>query len=90
MWQHPKVLWNDGDRRAAFCEQLGDRVCDRLPSSLRMIFRLKAEATRVPATFRLKAEATGRARYFQRTLSSNDTLIFASGPGVTGIGLPSF
>ena len=31
-WQHPKVLWNDGDGRAAFCERLGDRVCDLLPS----------------------------------------------------------
>ena len=28
----PEMLWNDGDGRAAFCEQLGDRVCDRLPS----------------------------------------------------------
>jgi hypothetical protein len=31
-WQHPKVLWNDGDGQAAFCEQLGTRVCDHLPS----------------------------------------------------------
>jgi hypothetical protein len=31
-WQHPKVLWNDGDGRAAFCEQFGERVCDSLPS----------------------------------------------------------
>lgn len=31
-WQHPKVLWNDGDGRAAFCDQVGDRVCGRLPS----------------------------------------------------------
>jgi hypothetical protein len=35
VWQHPKVLWNDGDGRAAFCDQLGDRVCDRLPSFVR-------------------------------------------------------
>jgi hypothetical protein len=34
-WQHPKILWNDGDGRAAFCERLGDRVCDRLPSFVR-------------------------------------------------------
>ncbi len=31
-WQHPKILWNDGDGRAAFCEQLGERVCGALPS----------------------------------------------------------
>ncbi len=34
-WQHPKILWNDGDGRAAFCEQLGDRVCANLPSLAR-------------------------------------------------------
>jgi hypothetical protein len=32
VWQHPKILWNDGDGRAAFCEQLGERVCGVLPS----------------------------------------------------------
>ena len=26
-WQHPKILWNDGDGRAAFCEPLGERIC---------------------------------------------------------------
>jgi hypothetical protein len=31
-WQHPKVLWNEGDGRAAICETVGDRVCGRLPS----------------------------------------------------------
>jgi hypothetical protein len=31
-WQHPKILWNDGDGRAAFCEPLGDRACGYLPS----------------------------------------------------------
>ena len=31
-WQHPKILWNDGNGRAAFCEITGSRVCDRLPS----------------------------------------------------------
>ena len=31
-WQHPKILWNDGDGRAAFCEQLGERVCGTLPA----------------------------------------------------------
>jgi hypothetical protein len=31
-WQHPKMLWNDGNGRAAFCEITGSRVCDRLPS----------------------------------------------------------
>ena len=31
-WQHPKILWNDGDGRAAFCEQLGERLCTYLPS----------------------------------------------------------
>jgi len=34
-WQHPKILWNDGDGRAAFCEQLADRVCGYLPSLVR-------------------------------------------------------
>jgi hypothetical protein len=31
-WQHPKILWNDGDGRAAFCEPLGRRICGYLPS----------------------------------------------------------
>jgi hypothetical protein len=31
-WQHPKILWNDGDGRAAFCEPLGERICAFLPS----------------------------------------------------------
>ncbi len=31
-WQYPKILWNDGDGRAASCEQLGDHVCGYLPS----------------------------------------------------------
>jgi hypothetical protein len=31
-WQHPKILWNDGDGRAAVCEPLGARVCAYLPS----------------------------------------------------------
>jgi hypothetical protein len=31
-WQHPKMLWNDGDGRAAFCEQLGEGVCSSLPA----------------------------------------------------------
>jgi hypothetical protein len=31
-WQHPKILWNDGDGRAAFCEQIADRICRVLPS----------------------------------------------------------
>jgi hypothetical protein len=31
-WQHPKVLWNDGDGRAAICETAGDALCARLPS----------------------------------------------------------
>jgi hypothetical protein len=34
-WHHPKILWNDGDGRAAFCEQLGDRVCAYVPSLAR-------------------------------------------------------
>ena len=34
-WQHPKLLWNDGDGRAAFCNVIGDRACDHLPSFLR-------------------------------------------------------
>jgi hypothetical protein len=31
-WQHPKILWNDGDGRAAFCDIAKSRVCDYLPS----------------------------------------------------------
>lgn len=31
-WQHPKVLWNEGDGRAAFCETVGEAACARLPS----------------------------------------------------------
>jgi hypothetical protein len=34
-WQHPKILWNDGDGRAAVCESLGDRACRYLPSLAR-------------------------------------------------------
>jgi hypothetical protein len=34
-WQNPKILWNDGDGRAAFCEQLGERVCRYLPALAR-------------------------------------------------------
>jgi hypothetical protein len=34
-WQHPKILWNDGDGRAAFCDSIGDRVCRYLPSLAR-------------------------------------------------------
>jgi hypothetical protein len=31
-WQHPKLLWNDGDGRAAFCTRLGEPACAALPS----------------------------------------------------------
>ncbi|HEY7499576.1 MAG TPA: hypothetical protein VH740_13745 [Vicinamibacterales bacterium] len=31
-WQHPKILWNDGDGRAAFCDTTGSRICAYLPS----------------------------------------------------------
>jgi hypothetical protein len=34
-WQHPKILWNDGNGRAAFCEITGSRICDHLPSLVR-------------------------------------------------------
>jgi hypothetical protein len=34
-WQHPKILWNDGDGRAALCEPLGSSVCAYLPSLTR-------------------------------------------------------
>jgi len=34
-WQHPKILWNDGDGRAALCEPLGSGVCAYLPSLTR-------------------------------------------------------
>jgi hypothetical protein len=32
VWQKPKLLWNDGDGRAAFCDELGANVCRALPS----------------------------------------------------------
>jgi hypothetical protein len=31
-WQHPKMLWNDGDGVAAYCEATAARVCAWLPS----------------------------------------------------------
>jgi hypothetical protein len=31
-WQHPKILWNDGNGIAAFCETTASRVCGWLPS----------------------------------------------------------
>lgn len=31
-WQNPKLLWNDGDGRAAFCSRVANGVCDGLPS----------------------------------------------------------
>ena len=34
-WQHPKILWNDGDGRAAVCEPPGAGVCAYLPSLAR-------------------------------------------------------
>jgi hypothetical protein len=34
-WQHPKILWNDGNGRAAFCEITGSDLCRRLPSLVR-------------------------------------------------------
>ena len=34
-WQHPKILWNDGDGRAAFCVELGERRARYLPSLAR-------------------------------------------------------
>ena len=44
-WQHPKLLWNDGDGRAAFCKEIGERVCDYLPSFLRHERRLVERAS---------------------------------------------
>jgi hypothetical protein len=32
VWQHPKVLWNDGDGVAAICERETSRICRFLPS----------------------------------------------------------
>lgn len=32
VWQHPKVLWNKGDGRAAICDHLGGTICRVLPS----------------------------------------------------------
>ena len=51
--------------------------------------RLFAVAGRLVFPGTLKVECPRRA-YFHRTLSSNDILILASGPGVTGIALPPF
>jgi hypothetical protein len=34
-WQNPKILWNDGDGRAAICDRLGEAVCRPLPSLAR-------------------------------------------------------
>jgi hypothetical protein len=31
-WNVPKLLWNDGDGRAAFCDRLPQRLCAALPS----------------------------------------------------------
>jgi hypothetical protein len=31
-WQNPKLLWNEGDGRAAFCLQLREGVCRSLPA----------------------------------------------------------
>jgi hypothetical protein len=31
-WQNPKLLWNDGDGKAAFCTRVGNPVCGRLPT----------------------------------------------------------
>jgi hypothetical protein len=31
-WQHPKMLWNDGNGIAAFCETTAARICAWLPS----------------------------------------------------------
>ncbi len=31
-WQHPKILWNDGDGRAAMCDYIGPSPCGFLPS----------------------------------------------------------
>jgi hypothetical protein len=31
-WQNPKLLWNDGDGRAAFCSRVGHTACQNLPS----------------------------------------------------------
>jgi AcrR family transcriptional regulator len=36
-WQNPKLLWNDGDGRAAFCSQTGQRVCASLPAFARSV-----------------------------------------------------
>jgi hypothetical protein len=34
-WQHPKILWNDGNGRASFCETTKSSVCAYLPSMAR-------------------------------------------------------
>jgi hypothetical protein len=35
MWQHPKLLWNDGTGRARMCAHVGETVCSYLPSFTR-------------------------------------------------------
>jgi hypothetical protein len=32
VWQHPKVLWNNGNGRAAICDHLGSTFCHVFPS----------------------------------------------------------
>jgi len=32
IWQHPKLLWNDGDGRAAWCDITGEALCGLVPS----------------------------------------------------------
>jgi hypothetical protein len=32
LWQFPKLAWNDGDGRAAFCVRTGEGICHYLPS----------------------------------------------------------
>jgi hypothetical protein len=34
-WQHPKILWNDGDGRAAFCETRRAAICRYVPTLVR-------------------------------------------------------
>lgn len=40
-WNAPKLLWNDGDRRAAFCKVLPPRACDLLPSLVKPADRVR-------------------------------------------------
>jgi hypothetical protein len=36
VWQHPKILWNNGTGTAAICSRIGDQICAHLPSFVKI------------------------------------------------------